>query len=115
MTCSYETERIAEDRDRLAHNPEVASTEYACLWTEESRERRSTACWRVDVRLRRHGRLVPPCTGHVRKSSHAGRKGGVVSTWPIVTVTDQGDAIRVPAQVNVFQHGVAKMGESRCV
>src|SRR6478752_8176025 len=24
MTCSYETERIAEDRDRLAHNPEVA-------------------------------------------------------------------------------------------
>jgi hypothetical protein len=23
MTCSYETERIAEDRDRLAHNPEV--------------------------------------------------------------------------------------------
>ena len=115
MTCSYETERIAEDRDRLAHNPEVASTEYACLWTEESRERRSTACWRVDVRLRPHGRLVLPCTGHVRKSSHAGRKGGVVSTWPVVTVTDQGDAIRVPVQVNVFQHGVAKMGESRCV
>jgi hypothetical protein len=28
MTCSYETERIAEDRDRLAHNPEVASAEY---------------------------------------------------------------------------------------
>ena len=26
MTCSYETERIAEDRDRLAHNPEVAGS-----------------------------------------------------------------------------------------
>lgn len=49
------------------------------------------------------------------EKSHAGRKGGVVSTWPVVTVTDQGDAIRVPVQVNVFQHGVAKMGESRCV
>jgi hypothetical protein len=26
MTCSYETARIAEDRDRLAHNPEVAGS-----------------------------------------------------------------------------------------
>jgi hypothetical protein len=26
MTCSYETERITEDRDRLAHNPEVAGS-----------------------------------------------------------------------------------------
>jgi hypothetical protein len=26
MTCSYETERIAEDRDWLAHNPEVAGS-----------------------------------------------------------------------------------------
>ena len=26
MTCSYETERIAKDRDRLAHNPEVAGS-----------------------------------------------------------------------------------------
>ena len=24
MTCSHETEHIAEGRDRLAHNPEVA-------------------------------------------------------------------------------------------
>jgi hypothetical protein len=59
--------------------------------------------------------LVLPFTGHVRKCSHAGRKGGVASTWPVVTVTDQGDAIRVPVQVNAFQHGVAIMGESRCV
>ena len=27
MTCSDETERNAEDRDRLAHNPEVARVE----------------------------------------------------------------------------------------
>ena len=26
MTCSYETERIAEGRDWLAHNPEVAGS-----------------------------------------------------------------------------------------
>ncbi len=26
MTCSYETERSGEDRDRLAHNPEVAGS-----------------------------------------------------------------------------------------
>ena len=26
MTCSNETERTAEDRDRLAHNPEVAGS-----------------------------------------------------------------------------------------
>lgn len=26
LTRSYETERIAEDRDRLAHNPEVESS-----------------------------------------------------------------------------------------
>jgi len=58
MTCSYETERIAEGRDWLGHNPEVTSAEYACLWTEEFREQRSTACWRVDVRLRPHGQLV---------------------------------------------------------
>jgi hypothetical protein len=25
MTSSYETERIAEERDRLAHNPEVVA------------------------------------------------------------------------------------------
>ena len=61
------------------------------------------------------GQLVLPCTGHVRKSSHAGRKGGVVSTWPVMTMTDQGDAIRVPVHVNVFQHGLAKMDESGCV
>lgn len=28
---------------------------------------------------------------------------------------DQGDAIRVPVHVNVFQHGLAKMDESGCV
>jgi len=115
MTFSYETREGSGAGDWLAHNPEVASTEYACLWTEESRERQSTACWRVDVRLRPYGRLVLPCTGHVRQSSHAGRKGGVEGARSVVTVTDQGDAIRVPVQVNVFQHGVAKMGESRCV
>jgi hypothetical protein len=26
LTCSYETERIGEDRDGLAHNPEVAGS-----------------------------------------------------------------------------------------
>ena len=26
LTCSYETERSGEDRDRLAHNPEVAGS-----------------------------------------------------------------------------------------
>ena len=26
MTCSYETERIGEDRERLARNPEVAGS-----------------------------------------------------------------------------------------
>ena len=26
MTWTYETERIGEDRDRLAHNPEVAGS-----------------------------------------------------------------------------------------
>ncbi|GAB4902905.1 hypothetical protein MAHJHV45_47900 [Mycobacterium avium subsp. hominissuis] len=26
LACSYETARITEDRDRLAHNPEVAGS-----------------------------------------------------------------------------------------
>ena len=34
MTCSYETERIAEDRDRLAHNPEVAGVGTARIGVE---------------------------------------------------------------------------------
>ena len=53
--------------DRLAHNPEVASAEYACPWIEEPRERRSTARRRVDVR-------VPPCTvGHALHRRRSGK------------------------------------------
>jgi hypothetical protein len=44
-----------------------------------------------------------------------GRTRGVVRAWPVVMVTDQDAAIGAPVHVNVFQHGVAKMRESRCV
>jgi hypothetical protein len=50
-------------------------------------------------------------TGRGWKSSHTGRKRGVAATRPVVTVTDQGDAIRAPVHANVFQHGVAIMGD----
>jgi hypothetical protein len=56
-----------------------------------------------------------PCTSDGRERLHMGRKRGVVRAWPVVTVTDQGAAIGAPVHVNVFQHGVAKMRESRCV
>jgi hypothetical protein len=39
MTCSYETERIAEDRDRLAHNPEVQGSNLSprnAMWRDDS-------------------------------------------------------------------------------
>jgi hypothetical protein len=114
MTCSYETERIAEDRDRSAHNPEVTCIKCACPSTEKSRERRSEARWHVDARLRPPDSwscLVPATFGKLAR----GAQGGVVSTWPVMTMTDQGDAIRVPVHVNVFQHGLAKMDESGCV
>jgi hypothetical protein len=56
--------------------------------------------------------LVPATFGKARMR---GARAELRGTRSVVTVTDQGDAIRVPVQVNVFQHGVAKMGESRCV
>src|SRR6478735_3871718 len=114
MTCSYETERIAEDRDWLAHNPEVASAEYACPWIEEPRERRSTARRRVDVR-------VPPCTvGHALHRQRSGKVayGAQARSCPGLAGCNgdrPGRAIGAPVHVNVFQHGVAKMRESRCV
>jgi hypothetical protein len=74
VTCRFETCEATGDGDRLAHKPEVASAESACPWTEKFRERRSTARWRVDVRL------PLPSTSHVRKARIRGRKGGVVST-----------------------------------
>jgi len=56
-----------------------------------------------------------PCTGDGRERLHMGRMRGVVRAWPVVMVTDQDAAIGAPVHVNVFQHGVAKMRESRCV
>src|SRR6476646_4630087 len=38
MTCSYETERSAEDRDRLAHNPEIAASNPVPLTLSRSAE-----------------------------------------------------------------------------
>jgi hypothetical protein len=60
-------------------------------------------------------RTVGPALYRPRSEKLARRKGGVVSNWPVMTMTDQGDAIRVPVHVNVFQHGLAKMDESACV
>jgi len=62
-----------------------------------------------------HAQLVMPCTGDGRERLHMGRTRGVVRAWPVVTVTDQDAAIGAPVHVNVFQPGVAKMRESRCV
>jgi hypothetical protein len=115
VTCAFQTKWVGGEDNRLAHNPEVTCTKYACPWTEEFRERRSTARLRVDARRRPHRQSVLLCTGHVRKSSLTGPKDGGVGAWPVVTVTDQGNAIRAPVHVNVFQHGVAKMDESKCV
>ena len=77
VTCAFETREATGDGDRLAHNPEVTCTKYACPWTEEFRERRSTARWRVDARRRPHRQLVRLCTGHVRKARLQGPRAAV--------------------------------------
>jgi hypothetical protein len=49
MTCSYETERIAEGRDRLAHDPEVAGSNPVPATKEsgpEQAKRPASASWR---------------------------------------------------------------------
>jgi hypothetical protein len=68
MTCSYETERIAEDRDRLVHNPEVAA------------ERRLACVPRKRARLPRncHGPVTSPAL-HTAPAGDAVRRFAQVS------------------------------------
>jgi hypothetical protein len=99
---------------RPANHPEAASVEYARPWIESpgNDEARHAGVWMCAFL---HAQLVMPCTGDGRERLHMGRTRGVVRAWPVVMVTDQDAAIGAPVHVNVFQHGVAKMRESRCV
>jgi hypothetical protein len=72
MTCSYETERIAEDRDRLAHNLEVAAERrLACVPSKRARLTRNC-----------HGPVTSPAL-------HAAPAGDAVTRFAQVSGTSE--------------------------